>query len=477
MNRKVTKIEQSLRMNIKQIPTTILSQTIQVLGLPIAELEREIKKELEENPVIEVDEGTILERQTQQERPEIDIIYQTTRLEKVDEFDNITSEISDTFELSRVKEFESYERKSENVPIFESVLSQNETLQEHLIFQARLDIADERLFTLATYIIYEIDDKGYFKGNIEDFRKIEGYEFTDEEIERVRQRIKEYDPIGCGSRTVEEALSIQIEKYYPKIPYLNVYKEIINNDLELLASNPKEIISKYNIPKEDLQKLMEIIKFLNPTPGANFSKSQDFIIPEAIIRKTEDNDLEIEFNDTYIPKLKIRKDYIEAIKKSKSKELKEKIVKAKNLIVSVEYRKNIVKSIIQKIVEHQKPFLLGKQEFLNPLLIEDLARELEVTVSTISRGIKDKYILTPVGLLPIKYFFSRSGKSIIGEEISVDKVKKMIENLIKNEGNKPLSDEKISSILANKGIKIARRTVTKYRESIGIPPAHLRKKK
>ncbi|MCS7299363.1 MAG: RNA polymerase factor sigma-54 [Spirochaetia bacterium] len=465
--RKSNNLEQTYRLSLKQIPMNLLSQTIQLLGLPLAEFETEIKQELEDNPLLEMEEDTTLITTKSIESGE----------DSIDETDTNLGEISDTYEISRLKEFESTSRRSyEKTQVFENNFSTDETLQEHLLFQARLDIADERLFTLASYIIYEIDDDGYFKGDISTLKKVEGYEFTEEEIEKVRERIKTYDPVGCGSRTLEENLISQLENFYPNLRNIDTYKRIIENDLELLAKDSRFLSSKYGLSKEEVEELRLIVKSLSPKPGVNFSKSPSFIVPEAVIRKTDDS-LEVEFNDNYIPRLRIKKEYIEAVKKSGSKELKDKIVKAKSIILAIEYRKNILRSIIEKIIEHQRDFLLDKQNFLNPLLIEDIAGELGVTISTVSRAIKDKYILTPVGLVPIKYFFSRSGKSVIGEEVSVDRIKKLIDTLVKNEGDKPLSDDKIANILKNKGIKIARRTVTKYRESMGIPPAHLRKKR
>lgn len=465
--KKSNNLEQTYRLSLRQIPMNLLSQTIQILGLPLTELEADIKQELEDNPLLEVEEDTTLVTSKSIESGENDI----------EEADTNLGEVSDTYEISRLKEFESASRRSyDKTQVFESTFSTDETLQEHLLFQARLDISDERLFTLASYIIYEIDDDGYFKGDINTLKKIENYEFTEDEIERVREKIKSYDPVGCGSRTLEENLIAQLENFYPNLPNIDIYKEIINKDLELLAKDSRFLSSKYGLLKEEVDELKLIVKSLSPKPGINFSKSPSFIVPEAVIRRTDD-DLEIEFNDSYIPKLRIKREYIDAVKKFGSKELKDKIAKAKSIILAVEYRKNILRSIINSIVEHQRDFLLDKQNYLNPLLIEDIAKEIGVTISTISRAIKDKYILTPVGLVPIKYFFSRSGKSVVGEEVSVDRIKKLIDTIVKNEGDKPLSDDKIANILKNKGIKIARRTVTKYRESMGIPPAHLRKKR
>lgn len=467
--KKDNNTEQTYKLTIKQIPSQVLSQTIQILGLPLLELETQIKQELEENPLLEIDDNQVDKN--------YDIDESIYDIDKIDEEETKSSEITDTYELTKLKEFESYERKVyEKIPVFENNVASSETLQEHLLFQARLDIDNERLFTLATYIIYELDSDGYFKGDIENFKRIEDYTFSEEEIESVRERIKRYDPVGCGSKTLEEALITQLEIFYHNISNLEIYKKIIEKDLKLLATDEREIQKKYKISEEDIENLKTILKTLNPKPGANFSKTPYFILPEAIIRKTDENTLDIEFTDSYIPVLKIRKEYVDAIKHSQSKELKEKLVKAKNIVLAVEYRKNLLRNIITKIVEHQKDFLLSKQKYLNPLLIEEISRELGVNVSTVSRAIKDKFILTPLGLLPIKYFFSRSGRSIGTEQVSVDKIKKMIKEIIDNEGDKPISDDKIASILKNKGIQISRRTITKYRESMNIPPAYKRKK-
>ncbi|MFN4245691.1 MAG: RNA polymerase factor sigma-54 [Brevinematia bacterium] len=446
------------------MPVQVLLQTTNLLGLPIIELENYVKMELEENPFLEIDE----------EKNLTSIDYNITK-EELDEEDTNIGEITDTYEISQIKEIELQKRRTFKPIALETIISESETLQEHLLFQAKLDFDDERLFTLATYIIYELDDDGFFRGNIENLKNIENYTFSEEEIEEVRNKIKRYDPVGCGSKTLEEALVTQLEVYYNDFPQKEIIKKIIENDLTLLAKDSKTLQKKYNLSEDELENIKTIIKSLNPKPAVNFSKTPSFIIPEAIVKKTNNDDLDIEFNDSFIPILKLKIDYIDAVKNIRSKEIKEKINMAKNMILSLEYRKNLVSRIIEKIVNHQKQFILGKQNFLNPLTIEDISNELKVAISTVSRAVKDKFILTPIGLLPLKYFFSRASKSMNEQEVSTDKVKKMIKEIIESE-EKPLSDEKITSILINKGIKISRRTVTKYREEMLIPPAHKRKK-
>ncbi|MEN2998400.1 MAG: RNA polymerase factor sigma-54 [Brevinematia bacterium] len=461
--------EQTYKLSIKQIPSHLLLQTTQLLGLPILELNDRIKLELEENPLLEVeDENTLSLISTE---------YSKVDTDKVDEIDRDLGEVSDTYDVAKIKEIELYERKVRGgyTQTIEGTLSERETLQEHLLFQAKLDISDERLFTLATYIVYELDDNGFFKGSIENLRNVEGYSFQDSEIEEIRERIKRYDPVGCGSKTLEEALVTQLEVYYPNLPKLDVYRRIIEEDLKLLATEGDRVRQKYNLSREEFENLRSILRFLSPKPGANFSVSPSIVVPEAIVRKVDENTLEVEYNDSYVPTLRIRKEYVSAIRKVDSPELKSKLNRARSLILAVEYRKKTLRAIIDKIVQHQRDFLLGKQNFLNSFLLEDLASEMETTVSTISRAIRDKFILTPLGLLPLKYFFVRSGKGIGGEDVSVDRIKKLIKELVDGEGVKPLSDEKIALILSNKGVRISRRTVTKYRKAMGIPPAHKRK--
>lgn len=475
MNDVDRNLKPTYKLTIRQIPIQVLSQTLQLLSLPILDLDNEIKTQLEQNPLLEIDEESTLSL-LKPESSEVNIDEVQKSMDSFEDVSSSVGEISDTYEVSRLKEFESYERKSyTRVPIFEAIASEAETLQEHLIFQAKLDIEDERLFTLATYIIYELDENGFFRGELDNFRNIEQYVFSDEEIEGVRERIKRYDPVGCGSRTLEEALITQMETYYPNLEKLEIYKKIVENDLKLLAENPAKLKEKYNISEEDIENLKIILKSLDPKPGINFSKTPVFIIPEAIIRESGEETLEIEYNDSYIPVLKIKREYINAIKRSNSPELRSEVVKARNFIVALEYRKKILRAIIEKIVQHQREFIMGKQSFLNPLLLEDVSRELGVNASTVSRAIKDKFVLTPIGLLPLRYFFTKYGKSLTGEEVSIDRIKKLIKEIIDNEGEKTLSDEKIKTILLNKGIKISRRTVTKYRELLGIPPAHRRK--
>ncbi len=454
------------RLILKQIPANVLMQTINLLGLPLAELETAIKNEVEENPFLEMEEGSNYFQPIQ------DLGEVEESLEKED-----IGEVTDTYEISKIVE-EEYRRKKfflGNIQEFESRIYKEEGLKEHLLFQARLDIDDERLLTLASYIISELDEDGYLRGDIGRFKEIEDYKFTEEEIESVIKRIQKYDPIGCASRSIEECLIVQLETVYPDIREVRILRRIIEEDLEKLAKRDYNYISKkYGIERSEVDKFLDILRTLDPRPGRNFSGNFSFVLPEAVVRVNEDGKLEVEFNDSFIPKLKIK--YVDVLKvKDLSEEMKEKLNKAKMITTVVEYRKELLRRIIEKIVEVQKDFLLGKENYLKPLTIKDLAEELGVSISTVSRAIKDKYILTPKGMFLLKHLLTRSAFSLSEDKVSVDKIKEMIKDIIRNEKD-PLSDQSIARILLNKGIKISRRTVAKYREEMGIPPAFQRKK-
>jgi RNA polymerase sigma-54 factor len=454
------------KLLLKQIPANVLMQTINLLGLPLAELETFIKNEVEENPFLEIEEGRDNYIKIEPESEETE--------EKSDDY--TIGEITDTYEISKVTEQE-YKRKKfvpEGDSEPESQFYKEEGLKEHLLFQAKLDIDDERIFTLASYIISELNEDGYLEGDISKFKNIDKYEFTEEEIEEVIKRIQKYDPIGCASRSIEECLVTQMEIIYPELHEIQTFKKIILDDFQALANKDyKHLSKKYKISESEIEKLLEIIKTLDPKPGRNFSENISFIMPEAIIEKNEDGKLEIEYNDSFIPKLRLK--YIDLVKtKELSNEIKDKINKAKITITVIEYRKELLRKIISKIVEIQKDFLLNKTNYLKPLTIKDLADEMSVSISTISRAIKDKYILTPRGIFPLKHFLTRSAYDLADTKVSVDRIKELIKETIKNEKT-PLPDQSIAKILFNKGIKISRRTVTKYREEMGIPPAFQRK--
>ncbi len=455
------------KLVLKQIPANILMQTINLLGLPLTELETAIKNEVEENPFLEMEEEGSGYVETIQDLREVE-----ESLERED-----IGEITDTYEISKIVE-EEYKRKKffvGNTQEFEPQIYKEEGLKEHLLFQARLDIDDERLFTLASYIISELDEDGYLRGDISKFKEIEDYKFTEEEIESVIKRIQKYDPVGCASRSVEECLIVQLETLYPDIHEVKILEKIIKEDLEALAKKDYDYISKkYGIEKNDIDRFLDILKTLDPKPGRNFSENVSFVLPEAVVRVNEDGKLEIEFNDSFIPRLRIK--YIDVLKtKDLSEEMKEKLNKAKVMTTVVEYRKELLRRIITKIVEVQENFLLGNENYLKPLTIRDLAEELGVSISTVSRAIKDKYILTPRGMFLLKHLLTRSAFGLAEDKVSVDKIKEMIREIIKNE-KEPLSDQSIARILFNKGVKVSRRTVTKYREEMGIPPAFQRKK-
>lgn len=454
------------KLVLKQIPASILMQTINLLGLPLTELETAIKNEVEENPFLEMEEGSGY----------VETIQDLRGVEESLEREDI-GEITDTYEISKIVE-EEYKRKKffvGNTQDFEPQIYKEEGLKEHLLFQARLDIDDERLFTLASYIISELDEDGYLRGDISRFKEIEDYKFTEEEIESVIKRIQKYDPVGCVSRSVEECLIVQLENFYPDIHEVKILKKIIKEDLEALAKKDYGYISKkYGIEKNNIDRFLDILKTLDPKPGRNFSENVSFVLPEAVVRVNENGKLEIKFNDSFIPRLRIK--YIDVLKtKDLSEEIKEKLNKAKVMTTVVEYRKELLRRIITKIVELQQNFLLGNENYLKPLTIKDLAEELGVSISTVSRAIKDKYILTSRGMFLLKHLLTRSAFGLAEDKVSVYRIKEMIKEIIKSE-KESLSDQSIARILFNKGVKVSRRTVTKYREEMGIPPAFQRKK-
>ena len=454
------------KLVLKQIPANILMQTINLLGLPLTELETAIKNEVEENPFLEMEEGSGY----------VETIQDLRGVEESLEREDI-GEITDTYEISKIVE-EEYKRKKffvGNTQDFEPQIYKEEGLKEHLLFQARLDIDDERLFTLASYIISELDEDGYLRGDISRFKEIEDYKFTEEEIESVIKRIQKYDPVGCVSRSVEECLIVQLENFYPDIHEVKILKKIIKEDLEAVAKKDYGYISKkYGIEKNNIDRFLDILKTLDPKPGRNFSENVSFVLPEAVVRVNENGKLEIKFNDSFIPRLRIK--YIDVLKtKDLSEEIKEKLNKAKVMTTVVEYRKELLRRIITKIVELQQNFLLGNENYLKPLTIKDLAEELGVSISTVSRAIKDKYILTSRGMFLLKHLLTRSAFGLAEDKVSVYRIKEMIKEIIKSE-KESLSDQSIARILFNKGVKVSRRTVTKYREEMGIPPAFQRKK-
>jgi RNA polymerase sigma-54 factor len=359
-----------------------------------------------------------------------------------------------------------------------------ETLQEHLRWQLELDnfTDQERLYAIG--LIDAIDSDGYLRASFEEIAQTIGNKgrINKKEIEAVLQRIQEFDPIGVGARNLKECLLLQLAEYDSNTPCLKEATTIVKKHLSLLGSHDYIQLSKrMKLNNEKLKEALNLIQSLNPRPGAILESSQTtYIIPDAYVKKVKGL-WKVELNSEISPKLRVNSHYASLIPKIENREehnsLKTHLQEAKWFIKSLKSRHDTLLKVAKCIVKRQSGFLDYGEEAMKPLVLHDIAQELEMHESTISRVTTQKYIHTPRGIFELKYFFSSHVGTNNGGECSSTAIRAMIKKMIASENTtKPLSDSKIATLLSERGIKVARRTVAKYREAMVIPPSNERKR-
>jgi RNA polymerase sigma-54 factor len=427
--------------------TTELKQSLSILNMNVIELEEEIKREAEENPIIEIDKSN-----------EIDWEKYIKNMDNSYNYDN-----------------PSYNNENEDYNL-ENMVRHYDSLYDHLKFQMGLYKLNNEEREVCEYIIDSIDENGYLILDTDEIVKQLNVE--EDLVRKSINTVQQLEPSGVGARNLRECLLIQLENMNIRDELL---ESIIKNDLESLALKKyKEISKKYKISLDQCVQLAHKIQKLEPKPGLKYSYIKNsYIVPDIIVEKI-DNEYVVYTNEKDTYNIKINNFYKEVLKNSQkdneAKEfIKDKLNSALNLIKNIENRKSTILKISKELLNQQKDFFEKGPKYLRPLILKDIAENIGYHESTISRGVNGKYILTPYGLFELKYFFS-SGLYNKDEGTASTSIKKFIEEIIKGENKKrPYSDDKISYILEQKGLKIARRTIAKYREELNIPSSSKRK--
>ncbi|NOZ35544.1 MAG: RNA polymerase factor sigma-54 [Chlorobi bacterium] len=486
-----------LKQNLSQKMLQKLSpqqiQLIKLLELPTVQLEQRIKKEIEENPVLE--EG---HEQEEDIKDELNNDPEEPENEYNDEF-TIEDYIPDDDDIPAYKL--TINNYSKDDKVFEIPLSEGFSLQEHLTEQLRLKKLNEKELQLAEYLIGSLDEAGYLRRDVEsivdDLAFSQNISVTIEEINSALKIIQDLDPVGVGAGNLQETLILQINKNFAKNKNditIKTATNILENYFEEFSKKHYSKIEKrLGISSEDLKKAVDIILKLNPKPGSNYSSAINRAAPQItpdFILKVIDGEPVISLNSKNIPPLRVSRTYEEmlrGLKESKSKQsksekqavgfMKQKLDSAKWFIDAVKQRQNTLLLTINAIVGFQKEYFIdGDETKLRPMILKDIAELTGLDISTISRVANSKYIQTHFGIFPLKFFFSEGMETQDGETVSTREIKKILQECIDNENKKrPLTDEKLAEILQEKGYRIARRTVAKYREQLGILVARLRK--
>lgn len=449
------------------------------------QLEQRIKKELEENPVLE--EG--------RDKDE----FETQTDSETESVDSNEFSIDEYLNKDDIPSYKLYSRNySKDEKRTEIPFSIGASFHDHLETQLGLRKLNENEHALAEYIIGNIDEDGYLRRELEaisdDLAFSLNMETSEEDLLKILRIIQDFDPIGVGARDLRECLLLQIRsKDQTNQNIANATKIIRYHFDEFTRKHYDKIQTKLSISDDELKDAIEEILHLNPKPGSSFSdsfnKSSHVIIPDFIL-ENNDGQLEISLNSRNTPELKISRTYSEmlesyaAAKEKPSSEQKEavsfvkqKLDSAKWFIDAIKQRQNTLHLTMNAILEYQKEYFIeGDETKLRPMILKDIADRTGLDISTISRVANSKYIQTHFGIFALKFFFSEGLQTESGEEVSTREIKKILQECIDNEEKrKPLTDDKLAAILQEKGYHIARRTVAKYREQLNIPVARMRK--
>ena len=448
-----------------------LIQSLKMLQMPILKLEQTLRHELATNPLLEeVDEPD--ETQETAEETEFDL-GDTKEEQSKDDFD-WDEYLYEDEEGYKVRE--PYERSEDR---FEGSASQIENLYSHLEEQLALLKLNNEEQLIGEYIIGNIGPDGYL--SITPSEMAAELKLDEEKIVRVLKMIQRFDPIGVGSLDLRESLLIQMRD--KGLENTLAYRIVDEHISDLERKSILQIAKMMGVTFEKAQKAMELIRTLNPTPThGRFDPAAVPVIPDLIVEKFGE-DYAVFHNDKNVPRLRINSGYKELIKRGNktSKDTKayvrQKLEQARWLLNSINQRRSTMIRVMEAIIEEQRDFFEKGPAFLRPLIMEDIAQKVGMNVATISRVSNGKYVQTPLGVHEIKYFFNSGIARENGEDMSKRSVKQRIEDIIGNEDPaKPLSDQEIYRILNKEGIKLARRTVTKYREELKIKPARFRKR-
>ena len=465
---------------------------IKLLEVPTLQLEQRIKKELEENPVLE--EGAEEKNSDDQEGLEEEISNESDQDQDRDEFsldDYLNDEDIPSYRLS-AKNYSKDDRKEE-IPF-----SGGTSFHEHLEAQLGLRNLTEEQEMLAHYILGNIDEDGYLRRKlnaiVDDLAFSLNIVTTEDELHEILKVVQDFDPIGVGARDLQECLLLQIETKNQNDPVIALARKILKYYFdEFTKKHYDKIVTRLNIKEVQLKDALDEILRLNPKPGSSFSdpqnKSIQHIVPDFVLDNNE-GELQLSLNARNVPDLRISQTYSEmlqsysASKNNATKEqkdavtfVKQKLDSAKWFIDAIRQRQNTLMLTMNAIINYQHLYFIeGDDKVLRPMILKDIADITGLDISTISRVANSKYIQTHFGIFPLKYFFSEGLQTDSGEEVSTREIKKILEECIGGEDKrKPLTDESLSEILQKKGYQIARRTVAKYREQLNIPVARLRK--
>jgi RNA polymerase sigma-54 factor len=486
-------LKQYLQFKLAQKLSPQQIQLMKLIQLPTQAFEQRLKQEIEENPALETGKETT---------DEFDSNY--------DEFDNSNDDFNDNESIGsddiNVDEYLSDDEVPDYRTQANNYSSDDEdrdipyasgiSFTQYLLTQLNTFPLTEEEYDIAEFLVGSVDESGYIRRSmadiVDDLAFTQNTFTTEKNVEKILHIVHQLDPAGVGARNLQECLSIQLHRKEKK-PDVELAIDIIDKAFDQFTKKHyKKLLQKFDVTELQLKDAIDQIEHLNPKPGGSYagnSKVVEHVVPDFTIR-INDGELELTLNGRNAPELHISREYNnmlkgykEAVDKSRSQKdavmfIKQKLDAAKWFIEAVKQRQQTLFVTMSSIMHYQKEyFLSGDERKLRPMILKDIADEINMDVSTVSRVANSKYVDTPYGTKLIKELFSESMVNDQGEEVSTREIKKILETVIEDENKKrPLTDEKLAAILLEKGYPIARRTVAKYREQLDIPVARLRKK-
>ncbi|MDK9420878.1 RNA polymerase factor sigma-54 [Pectobacterium carotovorum] len=468
-----------LRLSQQLAMTPQLQQAIRLLQLSTLELQQEIQLALESNPLLE----------------------QTDQHDEIESFEKADSDSLDTGEALEQRDMpeelpldatwdEIYsagtpsgtgtDYRDEELPIYQGETTQ--TLQDYLMWQVELTPFSDTDAAIATSIVDAVDNTGYLTVPLQDIlESIGDDDVTLEEVEAVLKRVQRFDPVGVAARDLRDCLLVQLSQFADDTPRLTEARLIVSDHLDLLANHDfRSLIRITRLKEEVLKEALALIQSLDPRPGQSINTAEsEYVIPDVLVRKVQ-GIWSVELNTDSVPRLQINQQYAalgnSARNDSDGQFIRSNLQEARWLIKSLESRNDTLLKVTRCIVEQQQDFFEQGEEFMKPMVLADIAQAVDMHESTISRVTTQKFLHSPRGIFELKYFFSSHVNTDSGGEASSTAIRALVKKLIAAENPvKPLSDSKLTALLSDQGIIVARRTVAKYRESLSIPPSNQRK--
>ncbi|HHO82066.1 MAG TPA: RNA polymerase factor sigma-54 [Halothiobacillus sp.] len=478
--------------------TPQLQQSIRLLQLSTLELQVEIQRAIESNPLLELDESTAPldkpvdvdqdisreERLAEQAQPETDLLESVGQASPSDDDFLVDSSWDDYYEPDSAASLSVADPAESGRDLY-ATYSGEDNLQDYLLSQILVTHLSEQDLAIATAIIESLDEAGYLGDSLEvihETLKEDWPEIEIGEVEAVLHLVQQLDPVGVAARSLGECLALQLQQLPEDHSLRDLAIRVCNEHLEAIGRRDYAVVQRaLNIDQATLTEIILLIQQLNPRPGAVLTQNRtDYIIPDVIVHRDQYG-WHVDLNPEIVPRLRINSLYANMIQHisqgADASYLRSHLQEARWFIKSLKSRHETLLKVARAIIRHQLDFLERGEIGMKPLVLREIAEELGLHESTVSRVTTQKYMHTPRGVLELKYFFSSHVGTVDGQECSATAIRAMIKELVSNENpQKPLSDSRISTLLKAKGIQVARRTVAKYREAMGIASSTERKR-